>query len=118
MGTSRVLVVGIDPRCFPEFDADAALAKVEAGQARFAEHGIGADLCLVAPDETAEPALVAALGRGYECVVIGGGIRTYEPLLELFERVINLVHRHAPSAAIAFNTSPLDSVDRAMRWLP
>jgi len=50
-------------------------------------------------------------------VVIGGGIRKHEPLLELFEKVVNLVRRHAPDAAIAFNSSPEDTADAALRWL-
>jgi len=31
-------------------------------------------------------------------------------LVELFERVINLIHTHAPQAAIAFNTTGENSV--------
>ena len=54
----------------------------------------------------------------YACVVIGGGIRKPEPLLEFFEVVINLVREHAPNAAIAFNTNGENSVDAALRWLP
>jgi hypothetical protein len=38
-------------------------------------------------------------------------------LLELFEKVVNLVRRHAPEAAIAFNNSPDDTADAALRWL-
>lgn len=94
------------------------MAAIAFGQARFGDHGIEADLCLVAPDESAEPAIVAALtGADYACVVIGGGIRKAAELLELFEQVVNLVRLHAPSAAIAFNTNPTDSVDAARRWL-
>jgi len=33
------------------------------------------------------------------------------------ETVVNLVHRHAPNAAIALNTNAADSVDAARRWL-
>jgi hypothetical protein len=51
-------------------------------------------------------------------VVIGGGIRGHEPLLPLFETVINLVRQHQPDAAIAFNSSPEDCADAARRWLP
>jgi hypothetical protein len=54
--------------------------------------------------------------REYACVVIGGGIRKPEPMLEFFETVINLVRRHAPNAAIAFNTNPENSLDAALRW--
>jgi hypothetical protein len=46
-----------------------------------------------------------------------GGIRKPEPLLPLFEQAVNLVRRHAPKAAIAFNTSGGDSVEAARRWL-
>ncbi|MFD1051574.1 hypothetical protein ACFQ1S_41505, partial [Kibdelosporangium lantanae] len=65
-----------------------------------------------------EDAIVAALtAEDYACVVVGGGIRKHEPYLELFERVVNLVRRHAPNAAIAFNNTPDDTVDAALRWL-
>jgi hypothetical protein len=37
-------------------------------------------------------------------------------MLEFFETVINLVRRHAPNAAIAFNTNPENSLDAALRW--
>jgi len=50
-------------------------------------------------------------------VVVGGGIRKHEPLLELFEKVINLIRQHAPSTAIAFNSTPEDTADAALRWL-
>jgi hypothetical protein len=50
-------------------------------------------------------------------VVIGAGIRREDELLELFERTVNLVHQHAPSAAIAFNTSLTDCVQAVRRWL-
>jgi hypothetical protein len=62
---------------------------------------------LVAPDENREAAIVAALTRqDYACVVIGGAIRKHEPLLGLFEQVVNLVRQHAPGAAIAFTPPP------------
>jgi hypothetical protein len=38
-------------------------------------------------------------------------------MLELFEKVINLVRQHSPDAAIAFNVRPEDCVDAALRWL-
>jgi hypothetical protein len=62
--------------------------------------------------------LVEALaGQDYACIVIGGGIRTHEPLLEFFENVVNLVHQRAPRAAIAFNSNPEDTAEAALRWL-
>ena len=55
--------------------------------------------------------------RRWEVVVVGGGIRKPEDQLDLFERIVNLVHRHAPDAAIAFNSTPGDTFDAAARWL-
>jgi hypothetical protein len=113
-----VLVIGLDPVRIPGWDPEPVVAKIRRGQARFGELGIDADFCLVAPDDKPEAAIVEALtGADYACVVVGGGIRTYEPLLELFEKVINLVRQHAPGAAIAFNSTPEDTADAALRWL-
>jgi hypothetical protein len=99
-------------------DADAIRAALDAELDRFGANGIEAAMTLVALDESAEAAIVAALAaRAWAVVVIGGGIRKPEPLLEFFELVVNLVRRHAPGAAIAFNSSGGDSVDAAQRWL-
>ena len=118
----RVLVIGIDPEAVAHLgiDAEVVRAALARGQERFASAGIPADLCLVGLEAgSASEQIVAQLAaRSYACVVIGGGIRKPEPMLEFFERVINLVGRHAPDAAIAFNTSAEDSVDAARRWLP
>jgi hypothetical protein len=115
---ARVLVVGLDPAKLHGWDPKPVQAAIARGRARFDDHGIEADYCLVTLDENAEATIVEALTRNeYACVVIGGGIRTHEPLLELFEKVINLVRQHAPDAAIAFNSSPEDCADAALRWL-
>jgi len=115
---ARVLVLGLDPAKIQGWDAEPVQAAIARGQARFDDHGIEADLCLVALDENTEGVIVEALTRkDYACVVIGGGIRTHEPLLEFFEKVVNLVRQHAPDAAIAFNSSPEATADAALRWL-
>lgn len=112
------MVIGLDPAKLPDWDPAPVQAAIARGYARFDRHGIQADLCLVAPDEDAEATIVAALTqKEYACVVIGGGIRKHEPLLELFEKVVNLVRQHAPGAAIAFNKSPEDMAAAALRWL-
>ncbi|SEG85505.1 hypothetical protein SAMN04489712_11820 [Thermomonospora echinospora] len=115
---ARVLVIGLDPAKLQEWDPEPVQAAIARGQARFDDHGIEADWCLVALEEDPEGAIVQALTReDHDCVVIGGGIRTHEPLLEFFEKVVNLVRRHAPDAAIAFNNRPEDCADAALRWL-
>lgn len=99
-------------------DGDALRAALDQELARFDEHAIDASMTLIELDESAEPTIVAALSeRDWDVVVIGGGIRKPEPLLPLFEQVVNLVRRHAPKAAIAFNTSGGDSLEAAQRWL-
>jgi hypothetical protein len=115
MAKGRVLVIGLDPAKLDGWDPEPVLAALARGQARFAELDIDAEMCLVDPADEPERAIEAALaGRRYDCVVIGGGIRKHEPFLELFERVVNLARTHAP---IAFNTSPVDAADAALRWL-
>jgi hypothetical protein len=117
----RVLVIGFDPYRVPgPWDPTAAADAVAAGMARFAEAGIGAETCLFGLDgsDDIEAVVTDALGsRPWEVVVVGGGIRKPEELLDLFERVVNLVRRHAPDAAIAFNSSPADTFEAAARWL-
>ncbi|ADI12757.1 hypothetical protein SBI_09639 [Streptomyces bingchenggensis BCW-1] len=113
-----VLILGIDPHAVPGMDGDAIRAALDQELARFGDHSIDASMTLIALDESAVSTMIAALSeRVWDVVVIGGGIRKPEPLLPLFEQVVNLVRRHAPKAAIAFNTSGGDSVEAAKRWL-
>ncbi|MFG2692362.1 hypothetical protein [Kitasatospora sp. NPDC048407] len=110
--------MGIDPHAVPGLDGDAVSAALKRELVRFGERGIDAATVLVTWDGAAEAAIVGALvTRPWDVVVVGGGIRKAEALLSLFEQVVNLVRRHAPGAAIAFNTGVSDSVEAAERWL-
>ncbi|MBD0742770.1 hypothetical protein [Streptomyces sp. CBMA152] len=112
------LVLGYDPQAIPGIDGEALRAALEAELTRFGAHGIDAEMTLIEFNEAAEPTLIASLTkRPWDVVVVGGGIRKAEPLLPLFEQIVNLIRRHAPQAAIAFNTSGGDSVEAAQRWL-
>jgi len=114
----RVLVIGLDPYRVPgPWDPEPVAAGIEAGRARFAEHGVGVTFCLVGLDgsDDVEAVVAAALAsRPWECVVVGGGVRGD---LDLFERVVDLVRRHAPGAAITFNATPTDTYEAALRGL-
>jgi hypothetical protein len=116
--TPRVLVVGLDPYRVPgPWDPKPVADSIEVGRARFVEHGVGAEFCLVGLDgsDDVEAVVTAALcARPWQCVVIGGGVRHDD---ELLEQVINLVRRHASNAAIAFNATPADTFDAAARWI-
>jgi hypothetical protein len=117
----RVLVIGLDPHRVPgPWDPLPVAQAIEAGLARFAEHGVGVETCLFGLDGSDDilTVVAAALARNaWECVVVGGGVRTGDDQVELFEQVINLVRRHAPQAAIAFNSTPSDTFDAAARWI-
>lgn len=124
--TKKVLFVGqvpetvdfSDPALPRGFDAAKIHAGIAVGMQQMTDRGWHADLCLVHPDESATQALELQLARTlYDCVVIGGGIRLPPASLLLFERLINAVHKAAPNASIAFNTSPPDTGDAAARWL-
>src|SRR4051812_2107798 len=107
-----------DPALPPGFDAAKINAGIALGMQQMADRGWHADLCLVRPDDTATTVLEKQLAAvPYDCVVIGGGLRIPPKSLLLFERLVNSVHKAAPQAFIAFNTSPPDTGAAAARWL-
>lgn len=123
--TQRVLFIGqspetvdfSDPALPPGFDAAKIHAGIAIGMQLMADRGWAADLCLVQPDASAADAVKQRLAdMTYDAVVIGGGLRIPPKSLLLFEQLVNAVHQGAPSAAIAFNTSPQDTADAAARW--
>jgi hypothetical protein len=115
----RVLVIGLDPYRVPgPWDPGPMAARIEVGRARFVEQGVAAEFCLVGLDgsDDVEAVVTAALcARAWECVVVGGGVRNQ---LELFERVVDLVRRHAAEASIAFSDTPEQTFEAAARCLP
>ncbi|WP_433502429.1 hypothetical protein ACQP04_21905 [Pseudonocardia halophobica] len=116
----RVLVIGLDPYRVPgPWDPTPVAEGIAAGLARFADAGVGVETCLFGLDgsDDVEAVVTEALDRRrWEVVVVGGGVRSPDQL-DLFERIINLLRRHAPDAAIAFNSTPADTFDAAARWL-
>lgn len=110
-----------DPALPPGFDAAKIHAGIATGMQQMSERGWSADLCLVQPDANAAAEVTLRLGghegQEYDCIVIGGGLRIPPKGLALFESLVNAVHRAAPRAAIAFNTTPLDTAAAAARAL-
>ena len=116
----RILVIGLDPYRVPgPWDPRPVAEAIEKATARYADDGLDVETCLVGLDgDDIDSVVTAALrAHGWDCVVVGGGIRKPEELLEMFEVIVNLIRRHAPDAAIAFNRSPADIVDAATRWV-
>jgi len=123
---TRVLLVGYDPSTVdfsdPALPPGMTAEKIHAGIAhalrQMRDRGWEADDCLIRPDDTATPIIERKLASAtYDCVVIGAGVRLPPKHLVMFEIVLNAVHKGAPGAAIAFNTTPMDSADAAARWL-
>lgn len=120
--TLKTLLVGIHPvhvdfSKWPNMNKNSLNAGIEKTMTLIKERGIVANSCLVATDSTALTKLQADLAKTQpDIVVIGAGVRCDPDLLELLERMINLVATEAPNAKIAFNTKPEDTVDAVLRW--
>jgi hypothetical protein len=123
---TRILFVGqkpetvdfSDPSLPPGFDADKINAGIAVAVDKIAERGWQADTCMITPDEAGQAMLEHQLKAAtYACVVIGGGLRIPPKGLALFETVVNIIHKVAPGAVIAFNTKPEDTADAAARQL-
>ncbi|MFL5243123.1 MAG: hypothetical protein ACJ8FY_13535 [Gemmataceae bacterium] len=118
----RVFALGLDPACadltqFPGLTPDLVRAFIEGQLDRLRGLGYEVDSCLVDLGETAEAVILQALAsRPFDCVMIGAGLRA-PPNLLLFERLLNLVHAHAPGAKICFNTTPADTAEAVQRWI-
>ena len=116
-----VLVIGLDPYRVPgPWNLKPVADAIEVGMTALADRGFHAEACLVGldgSDDVEARVTVALQARSWDCVVVGGGIREPEEQLELFESIINLICRHAPQAAIAFNHTPHDLADAAARGL-
>jgi len=105
-----------DPSLPPGFDAEKINAGIALGVKKIEEHGWKGDTCMITPDAAGSAMLEKALtDANYDCVVIGGGLRLPPKSLVLFETVINIIHKSAPNATIAFNTKPEDTADAAAR---
>jgi hypothetical protein len=123
---TRILFVGqkpetvdfSDPALPPGFNAEKINAGIAIGVAQIEERGWQCDPCMITPDAAGSAMLETALkSAAYDCVVIGGGLRLPPKSLALFETVVNIIHKAAPNAAIAFNTRPEDTADAAARQL-
>jgi hypothetical protein len=123
---TRILFVGqkpetvdfSDPSLPPDFDADKINAGIAVAVDKIAERGWQGDTCMITPDEAGLAMLEQQLKAAtYACVVIGGGLRIPPKGLALFETVVNIIHKAAPGAVIAFNTKPEDTADAAARQL-
>ena len=122
-----VLILGVDPARLDHAEwqitqeqTATIIAAIARGRAEVEAAGYDVELCLVLLDTQLLSVVAQALAaRAWDCVLVGGGLRKPPELIETFERLVNLVHRMAPQAVIAFNDRPDDllaAVDRAISF--
>ena len=125
-GEKSVLVVGLDPALIdfskPGYPPGMSTAKVLAGikssEDELTGLGYSVKTCLTDFGETAEAVVQNQLNqKRFDCVLIGAGVRTNPSNFMLFEKLVNVVHAHAPQAKLCFNQLPSDIGDAVRRWL-
>ena len=121
-----VLVIGLDPTLIdfskpgyaPGMDATKVLAGLKSSEDELTRLGYSVEMCLTDFGETAEAVLQNQLEqKRFDCILIGAGVRVVPSNFLLFEKLINVVHEHAPQAKLCFNTIPSDTADAVKRWL-
>jgi hypothetical protein len=124
MANKSVLAIGIEPALadyatMPGLTPELIRGHIDAQFAQLRALGYDVEGCLIDLGETAERVVTAALqSKRFDCIVIGAGLRLPPLRLPLFERIINLIHAHAPpSTKISFNTTPADTVEAVQRWV-
>ena len=128
MAEKMVLIVGLEPTLIdfsdpaygfvPGINADKVKAGLDASENALKRLGDFAEQCLIDFGDTAEAVLQQRLEqKHYDCVLIGAGVRVVESNFLLFEKIINVVHRHAPQARLCFNTRPDDTAEAVRRWV-
>src|SRR5688572_20349514 len=119
----KVLMIGLQPdvveySSFPGLTKEKLTMALEAQEKNLCGLGFDARWCLIDLGKTAEAVAKAALEyKQYDVVLIGAGVRTPPAYFALFEKLINIVHEHAPKSRICFNTKPDDTTEAVLRWV-
>ena len=121
--TKKVFMVGwhpsvVDYAKYPGLDAAKLEAALRADEKKLNDLGYDATLGFIYSGETATDQLAQTLkATAYDVVMIGAGVRKDDDHFLIFEKLVNVVHEHAPKARIAFNTGPMDSEAAIQRWV-
>ena len=121
-----VLVVGLDPTLIdfsqpgypPGMNTTKVLAGIKSSEDELTRLDYSVQMCLTDFGETAVEVVQSLLKqKRFDCILIAAGIRTIQGNFMLFEKLINVVHEHAPQAKLCFNTKPSDTAEAVQRWL-
>jgi len=122
-----VVIIGLDPSlidfsspdaAFPGLTAEKVIAGITAAEEGLKALGYDAQHCYIDFGQTAEAVVATELQKHcFDCILIGAGVRAVPSNLVLFEKLINVIHEHAPNAKICFNTNPSDTLDALRRWI-
>ena len=121
--TKRVLMVGwhpsvVDYSKWPGLTPEKLETALRADERKLNDLGYDATLAFIYSGESATEQLEATLKESaFDVVMIGAGVRKDDEHFLVFERLVNVVHEHAPGARIAFNTGPTDSDAAVRRWV-
>jgi DNA-binding LacI/PurR family transcriptional regulator len=126
-GEKTVLVIGLEPTLIdfshPDYastgmDATKVLAGLRSSEDELSRLGYSVQMCLTDSGETAVAVVQSQVKqKRFDCILIAAGIRTIPSNFVLFEKLINVVHEHAPQAKLCFNTKPSDTAEAVRRWL-
>jgi len=123
---AHVLAMGLDPEVvdfsrvvIPGLTKEILAAAIEGERVKLEALGYRVRMLLIDTGKTAEATVRQTLEQQrYDCIMIGAGVRVAPDQFLLFEKLINIIHRHAaPSTRICFNTRPDDSVEAVQRWV-
>ena len=121
-----VLVVGLDPTLIdftqpgymPGMTAEKVFQGIKSSETQLTDLGYEVRTCLTDFGETAETVVENELKqKPWDCVLIGAGVRTVPSNFILFEKLVNVVHAHAPRAKMCFNQLPADIGESVRRWV-
>jgi len=121
-----VMVIGLDPRLIdfsqpgypPGMTADKVFAGLKSSEDELTRLGYDVEMCFTDFGETAEGHVRSRLTQAaFDCVLIGAGVRVPAGNFLLFEKLVNVVHQHAPTAKLCFNTLPTDTAAAVQRWV-
>ncbi|MDF1778594.1 MAG: hypothetical protein P1V13_21420 [Rhizobiaceae bacterium] len=118
----KVMLVGWHPSVvnydkWPGLTPEKLEAALRADEKKLNDLGYDAEIGFIYSGETATEQLEKTLKENaYDVVLIGAGVRKDDDHFLVFEKLVNIVHEHAPKARIAFNTGPTDSDVAVQRW--